>query len=249
MSPLAPPEPTFAPTGGGASVLDLPAQTGRPAVRARNDDSLFERFPGVYGFFRERCFRDDTARIIQALWGDTPPSTGTQLIELGCGPGFYSSRIGARFPQISVTGVDCSTRQLEWARKKAGRLALSNCRFQADDVLDLSYRNESQDVVLAARLFTVLPNPQRAIAEMHRILRPGGKCLIAEPRYAFWASLPLRVMWLLARLTRMHNGCREPGNAIVLSPGEFRGLFTTQPWASMRTWHDGRYQYALCEKA
>jgi hypothetical protein len=83
---------------------------------------------------------------------------------------------------------------------------------------------------------------------MHSILKPGGKCLIAEPRYAFWASLPLRAMWLLARVTGMQNGYREPGHAIVLSPSAFRSLFTGQPWAQMRTWHDGRYQYALCEK-
>jgi arsenite methyltransferase len=249
MSQIAETERTLAAARHVSSVLDLGARTAAPAARERNDDSLFERFPSVYGFFRERCFRDDTVRIIQALWSESPPPPGTRLIELGCGPGFYSCRIGSRFPQISITGIDCSKRQLESARKKAQHLGLSNCRFEIDNVLDLSYESDSHDVVLAARLFTVLPNPQRAIAEMHRILRPGGKCLIAEPRYAFWASLPLRAMWLLARLTGMHGGCREPGNAIVFEPREFRRLFATQRWLSMRTWQDGRYQYALCEKA
>jgi hypothetical protein len=84
---------------------------------------------------------------------------------------------------------------------------------------------------------------------MHRVLRPGGRCFIAEPRYAFWASLPLYAMWLLAGITRFRNGYREPSKARVLSSGEMDRLFATQPWRKMKTWQDGRYQYALCEKS
>ncbi|MEP6955205.1 MAG: class I SAM-dependent methyltransferase [Chthoniobacterales bacterium] len=218
------------------------------ALRPRQDDSLFERFPWVYVFFRERCFRDDTARIIRILWGNGQPSADTRMIELGCGPGFYSCQIAARFPQISVTGVDCSARQLAWAERKARRYGLQNCCFETDNVLDLSHQDESFDIILAARLFTVLPNQAQAISEMHRILRPGGRCVIAEPRYAFWASLPLLAMWMLARLTGRKGRCREPGQATVFSSKAFTSLFNSQPWAQIKTWHDGRYQYALCEK-
>jgi ubiquinone/menaquinone biosynthesis C-methylase UbiE len=151
-------------------------------------------------------------------------------------------------PQLSVVGVDRSDRQLMWARHKAARHNLTNCRFESDNVLELSHADNSFDVLIAARLFTVLPDPARAIAEMHRVLRPGGRCLIAEPRYAFWASLPLFAMWLLAGLTRMNNGYCEPRRATVFSATDFRNLFASQPWRQVKTWEDGRYQYALCEK-
>ena len=127
-------------------------------------------------------------------------------------------------------------------------MQIRNGCFARDNVLNLSHPDESFDVVLAARLFTVLPQQQQAVAEMHRILRPGGRCLVAEPRYGFWASLPLRAMWLLACLTRTTNGCREPGKATVLSRLAFSDLFASQPWQQMKTWQDGRYQYALCQK-
>jgi ubiquinone/menaquinone biosynthesis C-methylase UbiE len=230
---------------GARLTNETPLPQNAPAVA---EDSLFERLAWLYVFFRERLFRDDTDRFIRALWPDGNPPNGTRMIELGCGPGFYSCQFASRFPQISVLGVDRSARQLDCALTKARSLGLLNCRFSSDNVLDLSHAADTFDVVIAARLFTVLPNQKHAIAEMHRVLRPGGRCLIAEPRYAFWASLPLLAMWVLAGITRMNNGCREPSKAKVLAPEEFKNLFASQPWREMKTWQDGRYQYALCEK-
>jgi ubiquinone/menaquinone biosynthesis C-methylase UbiE len=219
-----------------------------PVVEREQHDSLFDRFAWLYVFFRENIFRDDTARIVQTLWRNGTPRAGTRLIELGCGPGFYSCGLARRFPLISILGVDRSEQQLRWAKRKARDLRLQNCRFASANVLELSHSDESFDVVIAARLFTVLPEQERAIAEMFRILRPGGRCVIAEPRFAFWASLPLLAMWFVAGLTRMNNGFCEPRKATVLSRAKFKALFESQPWREVTTWQDGRYQYALCEK-
>ena len=213
-----------------------------------SSDSLFEHFAWLYIFCREKLFRDDTERMIRALWPDKEPRSGEKLLELGCGPGFYSCNLAARFSEIAVLGVDASPSQLSWARQKRNALGLSNCRFQSDNVLELSPEDESFDVLIASRLFTVLPNRRRAVAEMYRVLRPGGRCFVAEPRWAFWASIPLFTMWILARLTHHHNGYREPSRARVLSTREMNRLFATQPWRKVETWREGRYQYALCEK-
>lgn len=224
----------------------LPVNTEESADAS--SDSLFEHFAWLYIFCREKLFRDDTERMVRTLWPGGRPVTGEKLIELGCGPGFYSCKLATRFPEISVLGVDRSPSQLSWARQKRNSRALQNCRFQSDNVLELSHSDDSFDVLIASRLFTVLPNRRRAVAEMYRVLRPGGRCFIAEPRWAFWASIPLFTMWLLARLTHFHNGYREPTRARVLSTREMNRLFATQPWARIETWREGRYQYALCEK-
>jgi arsenite methyltransferase len=213
-----------------------------------SDDSLFEHFAWLYIFCREKLFRDDTERMVRAIWPNGKPSPGEKLIELGCGPGFYSCGMAERFREISVLGVDRSPSQLKWAREKRAALALNNCRFESDNVLKLSHSESSFDVLIASRLFTVLPNRRRAVAEMYRVLRPGGRCFIAEPRWAFWASIPLFTMWLLAGLTHFKNGYREPSRAKVLSAREMNRLFASQPWRTMKTWQEGRYQYALCEK-
>lgn len=244
---VALPEPT---------VLPLPQTPVTPAIAAvpteeekgASADSLFEHFAWLYIFCREKLFRDDTERMVAALWPSGKPKPGEKVIELGCGPGFYSCGLAERFREISVIGVDRSPSQLAWAREKRNTLGLNNCRFQSDNVLELSHPDESFDVLVASRLFTVLPNRRRAVAEMFRVLRPGGRCFIAEPRWAFWASIPLFTLWLLAKLTHFKNGYREPSRARVLSSREMNRLFATQPWQKIETWRDGRYQYALCEK-
>ncbi|MGZ9125002.1 MAG: class I SAM-dependent methyltransferase, partial [Candidatus Binatia bacterium] len=114
-------------------------------IEALEDDSLFERFAWLYAFFREKIFRDDTSRIVRTLWPTGTPPEHTRLIEMGCGPAFYSCQLAVRFPELSVLGVDRSARQLEWAQKKAEALNLPNCLFKADNVLSLSFPEETFD--------------------------------------------------------------------------------------------------------
>jgi arsenite methyltransferase len=218
------------------------------AYQPYKSDSLFEHATWVYAFCREHLFRDDTKRIITALWPDAHPAPGTTLIELGCGPGFYSCRLGERFREMLVTGVDRSAKQVQWAIERAEELHLTNCCFKRINALKLSCPDAAFDVVLASRLLTILPEQAGVIAEMYRVLKPGGRCFVAEPRYAFWASIPLLAMWLLVGLVPSENGYREPYKATVFSANAFANLFPAQPWKKIKTWQDGRYQYALCEK-
>ncbi len=211
--------------------------------------SLFEQVPWLYVFCRENLFRDDTDRICRALWPTDPPAPGTKLIELGCGPGFYSCRLAQRYPQISVIGVDRSEKQLDWARGRARKANINNCRFQRVNVLQIPYSENHFDALVVARLFTVLAERERALAEMYRVLQPGGRCLVAEPRQAFRASIPLVAMWILARATHFGNGYREPHQAQVMAFADFARLCATPPWKKCECWRDRGYQYALCEKA
>jgi arsenite methyltransferase len=226
-----------------------PRSTSNHATLPKQTDSLFERVAWLYAFCRERLFRDDTDRIISAIWKNRLPPSGTHVIELGCGPGFYSRKLAQRFPHIDVLGVDQSERQLLRARERVSSGYILNCSFERVNVLSLPCGDGSFDALIASRIFTVLSEQRRAVIEMFRVLKSGGRCFIAEPRYAFWASIPLFSMWLLASLIHSGNGYREPKKATVLNAKAFKELFADLPWKSVRIWQDGRYQYALCEKA
>ncbi len=224
-------------------------------VRAEpvDDTSLFERFPWVYAFFRERLFRDDTELIVESFWGNDGPPSGSTLIELGCGPGFYARRLSARFSELKVIGIDRSLPQLELASRRADRCGLENCGFEWGDAQEIGRSSESVDLVVASRLITVLPDPARTLSEVHRVLKPGGHCFIAEPRPHPIARIPLDVMWAVAGITsavnRRHAWYREPVTPTLLTLDEFTGLITSQPWKTVRIWVDGRYQYAVGTKA
>jgi len=217
------------------------------------DSSLFERFPWLYAFLRERVFRDDTDRIVASLWPESAPTGGSNLLELGCGPGFYARQLAERFPEVDVCGIDRSMQQLNHAAARALAASLANCRFERGDAQAIARGANSVDVVIASRLFTILPDPERALAEVYRVLRPGGRCFVAEPRPHFLARIPLTLMWAvagIANMTRRYcDSYCEPGEPSLLEREEFSQLISTQNWRETRQWADNRYQYAVCSKA
>lgn len=233
----------------------LPALHTGPSVQpaARAADSLFDRFPWLYAFCRERLFRDDTEQIITALWSDSVPPPGSQVLELGCGPGVYARQLAGRFAHLRAIGVDQAAQQLRRARSQAAARRLTNCRFEHGDARALAWPAGTFDAVIASRLFMILAEQGQALAEMHRVLRSGGRCFIAEPRVARRAALPLHALWLAARVAGAFRGndratYREPDNAAVLTAEEFGNLIASQPWKQVWRWHDRWYQYALCDK-
>lgn len=236
---------------GQVDVLSLPAGPGRHVIDAESE-SLYERFHWLYAFCREHLFRDDTEQIAASLWPDDAPLPQTRLLEIGCGPGFYSRQLAARFAQLRVTGIDRAPEQLSRARRRATNQGLVNCCFERADVLSLKWPHAAFHAVVASRLFTILPEREQALAEMYRVLHDGGRCFIAEPRSLLRAAVPLHAMWLLARLIgfcrESPGSYREPRRIAIMSNGEFGELLATQPWRKVQRWHDPWYQYAICEK-
>ena len=214
-------------------------------------ESLYERYPWLYAFCRDHLFRDDTEKIAAALWPAEGPSEGGSLLELGCGPGFYARRLAARFDNLQVTGIDRSERQLHRARSRAAADSLHNCTFEEGDALALDLPASSVDAVVVSRLFIVLAEGDRVIDEIHRVLKPGGRCFVAEPRSAVRAAVPLQALRLRARLSELYGirgTYREPGKISVMGSEKFGALIRSRPWATTRLWQDTWYQYAVCEK-
>jgi ubiquinone/menaquinone biosynthesis C-methylase UbiE len=210
--------------------------------------SLFDQFAWVYAFCREHVFRDDTEQIARALELDRVAARRGNVLELGCGPGFYACQLAAVFHDAQFIGIDRSAPLLAHAQRRATAHALTNCRFDHADIHALPQPTASVDAIVASRLFTVLHDQPQALAEMFRVLRPGGRCFIAEPRGAWRTALPLQAMWLLARCAPQDHTYGEPRRTAVLSLALFGAIIAAQPWQHTHRWHDRRYQYAVCVK-
>jgi ubiquinone/menaquinone biosynthesis C-methylase UbiE len=102
-----------------------------------------------------------------------------RLLDVGCGTGLFASRIRASLPQAEIWGVDLV----------AGMLAKGGRRWQyhARQVLPvqgdsehLPFASGSFDFVTCANSFHHYPRQERAVIEMQRVLRPGGRLLIID---------------------------------------------------------------------
>jgi len=221
-----------------------------PHLTAPPPDSLFEGCSWFYALCREYLFRDHTDEIARALFSPHGPAPGTHVLELGCGPGFYACRLSQEYPHIHATGVDLSQRLITRAKSRAACWRLRNCTFAHGDVHALSDPSNSIDAIVASRLFLIVRNRKAVLNEIFRVLKPGGRCFIAEPTSSFRTSIPLNCMWLLSRLTSTSAGKdREPRQANVMTAPDFSALIRTQPWRVVDLQCDGWYQYAACEKA
>jgi ubiquinone/menaquinone biosynthesis C-methylase UbiE len=213
-------------------------------------ESLFERCSWFYALCREYLFRDHTPEIARSLFPGGAPAPGTHVVEVGCGPGFYACRLAEEYPQLRTTGVDLSERLLRRAKRRARHRRLLNCTFCQGDARALPATLGRVDALVVSRLFLIVPNREAVVQEIFRVLRPGGRCFIAEPTSGFRTSIPLGCMWILSKFPHTAaGGYREPRQADVLSRGDFSTLICSQPWGTVEIEYDGWYQYAVCHKS
>ncbi len=224
-------------------------QQVEPAEDQHSHDSLFERWAWFYALCREYLFRDHTQEIVRSLFPGEGPTPGLRLLELGCGPGFYACRLSEELPNLRTTGVDLSQTLIVRATARAKNRRLGNCNFLHADAHALPYESGSIDRIVVSRLFLIVPDKEGIVREIFRVLRPEGRCFIAEPTSGFRTRLPLAVMWVLSRMTTSPAGkYREPQQADVMTRPAFEALVRTQPWGAMELNYDGWYQYAVCQR-
>ena len=101
-----------------------------------------------------------------------------QLLEVGVGTGLALPHYGQQF---SVTGIDLSAEMLELARKRARVHGSDNIHALLEmDATALTFPDAHFDICLAMFVLTVVPDPQKVIAELARVTKPGGTILIAN---------------------------------------------------------------------
>ncbi len=218
-------------------------------ICAGGNETIFDRCSWLYALCRERLFTDHTHFIAERFRQAEPGPGQRVLLEVGCGPGFYSLRLAEMFPHFDVVGIDPSQRLLSMARKKAQDRQLHNCRFVRARAQHLSEFPGTADFVIASRLFLILRNRRAVLEAIHHALRPSGLLFIAEPLSPLRTVVPLAAMRLLDPLARTKRTLEPELACSVLTKGEFAEFIHLLPWKRVEHWSDHSYQYALCEKA
>lgn len=102
---------------------------------------------------------------------------GTAVLDVGCGFGLESLRLAHMVaPGGKVAGIDKSADFIKEAEARAGEAKLT-IAFQVADAEALPFADGAFDVARAERVLVYLPEPKRALQEMRRVTRSGGKLL------------------------------------------------------------------------
>jgi SAM-dependent methyltransferase len=130
-----------------------------PQIRF-TDGAGYERMMGVWSRFAGDIFLDWVA-----------PAAGLKWIDVGCGNGAFTQLLVDRCAPAEVQGVDPSEAQLAFARTRpASRLA----QFQSGDAMALPFPENWFDAAAMALVIFFVPDPAKGVAEMARVVRPGG---------------------------------------------------------------------------
>ena len=103
---------------------------------------------------------------------------GGRVLEVGVGTGLS---LPAYRPEVLVTGIDASAEMLEKARGKVSELGLSHVEaLRLMDARVLEFPDDSFDHISALHIMSVVPEPERVMTEMARVLRPGGTIVMVN---------------------------------------------------------------------
>ena len=130
-----------------------------PAI-SFEDGAVYEQGMGRWSALAGEIFLDWLA-----------PPAGLRWLDVGCGSGAFTELLVQRCAPSETHGVDPSEAQLVFARSRPGARSVT---FQSGDAMALPFPDDRFDSAVMALVIFFVPEPAKGVAEMLRVVRPGG---------------------------------------------------------------------------
>ncbi len=122
------------------------------------------------GFYRKR---------LEAFLVFLNPKSDMRALDIGCGPGALIIEIAKKVKE--AVGIDYDTHMVVHAKRNARTAGVSNIEFKVARAQSLPFDNETFDLVSATSVLYLLPEPERGLKEIRRVLKRGGIAANLDP--------------------------------------------------------------------
>jgi ubiquinone/menaquinone biosynthesis C-methylase UbiE len=126
----------------------------------------------------EREQEEAPSKAIDAI--DLPPEA--VIADIGAGSGYYSFRLSPKVPRGKVIAVDIQPEMLDFLRRKASELGVTNVEPHRGEIDDLKLPSGSLDAALLVDSYHEFSHPREMLASLHHALKPGGRIFLVEFR-------------------------------------------------------------------
>jgi len=117
---------------------------------------------------------DTLGRLVDLI----PAAAGARWLDVACGPGLVARGLAPRVGEVH--GVDMTPAMVDVARREAAAERLSNAVFSVGDATALDFADATFDGAVTRFSLHHIPLPGRVVAEMARVVRPGGAVIVAD---------------------------------------------------------------------
>lgn len=136
----------------------------------------------VHGYSGREAKRllDHARTLTELLHHDTGYPPGSRVLEAGCGIGAQTLTLAEKSPGAEITSIDLSETSLAQAGARVRAAGIRNVTFRQVDILSLPFADGSFDHVFVCFVLEHLPDPLLALANLRRVLTPGGTITVIE---------------------------------------------------------------------
>jgi 2-polyprenyl-3-methyl-5-hydroxy-6-metoxy-1,4-benzoquinol methylase len=155
-------------------------------------------------------------RLVRIHLSGSADLAGKRVLEIGCGRGGFACWLASQEASPGeMIAADFSPSAVQKGKRFAAEKGLAQIRWEVMDIENIAHQNESFDTVISCETIEHVPDPQKAVRELSRILKPGGRLFLTTPNYMGLPGLHRLYVGLTGRTYREEG---QPINNFMLLP-------------------------------